>query len=105
MTPEPSDQAPPVRYEEPFETQVEGETWIVRQRTDEPGMYDVDWVSGPNEGYGFGWSGPSVQRSRAQLNQDIRQFLAEFDPKIGFRPTDARRHLLRGATPDAPDSV
>ena len=88
MTPEPSAGAPPIRYDaHPYETCVEGETWIVRQRAEEPGTYDFDWVSGPNEGYGFGLSrSDGAQSTEAELDERIRDFLADIDPATGFLP-------------------
>lgn len=33
---------------------VDGQDFRVRERAEEPGVYDFDWLSGPHEGYGFG---------------------------------------------------
>lgn len=82
---EPSDQAPPIQYSSSHETSVDGETWIVRRRRDEPGTYDFDWVSGPNEGYGFGssMSGRS-ELTPAQIEESIQDFMKGIDPATGF---------------------
>jgi hypothetical protein len=42
-----------------------------------------DWVSGPNEGYGFGSSGIADQ-SVEEHRDSIRAFLAMIDPDTGY---------------------
>ena len=64
-----------------FTLTVDGETFIVRRAAG--GGTTYDWVSGPNEGYGFGSSGPPVQ-SAAEHREHIRTFLAMIDPVTGY---------------------
>jgi hypothetical protein len=65
---------------------VDGEEFLVRSRPGEPGVYDLEWLSGP-AGYGF-----TTARSdgAAMLCNDlisaIRAFLAEVDPDTGYLP-------------------
>jgi hypothetical protein len=64
-----------------FTIEVDGELFAVRKAADGGTAYD--WLSGPNEGYGFGLSGPpemSVEDHRAQ----VRDFLAMVDPTTGY---------------------
>jgi hypothetical protein len=64
-----------------FTLEVDGEVFAVR--TTEHGGSDYSWLSGPNEGYGFGSSGPpslSVDEHRER----IRAFLAQVDPATGY---------------------
>ncbi len=64
---------------------VDGQTFRVRARPDEPGTYDYTWLSGPNEGYGFtsARSRPTVS-AREDHEHAIRHFLAGVDPDSGF---------------------
>ena len=72
-------------YGPPYETCVEGETWIVRQRSNEPGTYHFDWVSGPNKNYGFtSASSDGSARTTTELDEEIRQFLRLVDPDTGY---------------------
>lgn len=74
-------------YEPPYETCVEGETWIVRQRSNAPGTYDFDWVSGPNKDYGFtSFSSDGSARTTVELDEEIRQFLTLVAPDTGYLP-------------------
>jgi hypothetical protein len=64
---------------------VQGETFRVQERPDEPGVYEFVWESGPNPGYGFtsgarGASGAPV----SVLADAIRNFLAQIDPRTGY---------------------
>nr|WP_274637367.1 hypothetical protein [Microbacterium bovistercoris] len=62
---------------------VEGETFAVRRRDDD-GSSHYDWISGPNEGYGFSvFSGPGPL-SRERHVAAIRDFLAGIDPATGY---------------------
>lgn len=72
---------------------VDGETFDVRERADRPGQYDLDWVTGPNPGYGFSCafarsvsvgSEPPPFDVRAELERAISGFLAEIDPDTGY---------------------
>lgn len=82
--PIPDDWSQPL-HEPPHATVVDGETWVVRQRTDEPGTYDFEWVSGPNEGYGFTSASSDESASTAtDLDDSIRLFLTMIDPATGY---------------------
>lgn len=72
---------------EPYETIVEGEVWVVRQRINEPGAYEFKWVSGPNENYGFtSWTNDGSALTTAELDESIRDFLSAIDPATGYLP-------------------
>lgn len=45
--------------------------------------YDYTWLTGPNDGYGFGESGP-VERGEPEHRERIRWFLGEIDPSTGY---------------------
>jgi hypothetical protein len=64
---------------------VGGEQFLVRLRSRHGLLYeyDYDWLSGPNDGYGFGVSGP-FQESDDEHRGRIRHFLAEIDPATGY---------------------
>jgi hypothetical protein len=51
------------------------------------GGTDYDWVSGPNEGYGFGSSAdPALPEE--QHRESIRTFLGMIDPATGYIAED-----------------
>jgi len=60
-----------------FTLEVDGERFTIRRTGD--GGTGYDWLSGPNEGYGFGSSGPP-NRSVEEHRESIRAFLAMIDP-------------------------
>jgi hypothetical protein len=64
---------------------VDGERFAVETSAERPGEYHFAWLSGPNEGYGFGTTtsdgGPL---DPAQLESSIRSFLAQVDPGTGY---------------------
>lgn len=63
--------------------EVDGELFDVSVVT--PGQYQFDWVSGPNPGYGFGSAtSDGSPESRAVMEESIRSFLAQVDPKTGY---------------------
>lgn len=64
---------------------VEGELFRVRLRSRHGSLfeYDYDWLTGPNDAYGFGLSGP-FEQSDDEHKAHIRNFLAEIDPKTGY---------------------
>lgn len=62
---------------------VDGETFAVR-RCDEDRSTQYDWVSGPNDGYGFNTFGSSEPLSHGQRVACIRDFLAGIDPATGY---------------------
>jgi hypothetical protein len=74
-----------IRYrDEPVLLTVDGQDFRVRERADEPGVYDFDWLSGPHE-YGFGLSGyDGSAMGRPEMEQAIREFLAGIDPTTGY---------------------
>lgn len=62
---------------------VDGETFAVRRRDDD-GSTHYDWISGPNDGYGFSESGgPELRRPEWHV-ASIRDFLAGIDPATGY---------------------
>ena len=64
-----------------FTLDVDGERFALRRAADGGTAYD--WVSGPNEGYGFGSSGIADQ-SVEEHRDSIRAFLAMIDPDTGY---------------------
>ncbi|MEV7402927.1 hypothetical protein AB0N93_21355 [Streptomyces sp. NPDC091267] len=64
---------------------VDGERFTVTRRAGSPGVYDFDWDSGPNAGYGFT---SAVQggapMARAGLEEAARGFLEQIDPATGY---------------------
>jgi hypothetical protein len=67
-----------------FLFEVDGELFDVRDHGDST---DYTWLSGPNQGYGFGTSG-APRRSVDQRREDIRSFLAMVDPATGYIEDD-----------------
>ncbi|RLP67929.1 hypothetical protein D9V30_12400 [Mycetocola reblochoni] len=63
--------------------EVDGETFRVRRRVHD-GSHHYDWVSGPNDGYGFSVSRRPEPLGRAQHDAEIRNFLAAIDPTTGY---------------------
>lgn len=61
--------------------EVDGEVFAVREGGGGGTAYD--WLSGPNDGYGFGSSG-SPSRPAAEHCDSIRTFLAQIDPATGY---------------------
>jgi hypothetical protein len=64
-----------------FTLDVDGERFAIRRAGDGGTAYD--WLSGPNEGYGFGSSG-TPNRSVEEHREHIRVFLAMIDPSTGY---------------------
>jgi hypothetical protein len=62
---------------------VDGETFLVRT-ADDDGSSHYDWVSGPNDGYGFSTSGGAEPYSRDHHVAAIRDFLSAIDPATGY---------------------
>ena len=60
---------------------VDGELFALRRAADGGTAYD--WLSGPNEGYGFGISGPP-HPSPEEHRDHIRAFLSMIDPATGY---------------------
>jgi hypothetical protein len=55
----------------------------VAAERDRPGQYHYTWVSGPSPGYGFRNSDGHAM-SNADIEADIRNFLAQVDPATGY---------------------
>lgn len=73
-----------------FALEVEGEQFAVRVEVDPVTGYTdsgYTWLSGPNEGYGFGAGGPPSP-SLEEHRQRVREFLAMIDPATGFIEDD-----------------
>jgi hypothetical protein len=64
-----------------FTLDVDGERFAIRRAGDGGTAYD--WLSGPNEGYGFGSSG-TPDRPAEEHRESIRAFLAMIDPGTGY---------------------
>ncbi len=62
---------------------VDGETFAVRRRDDD-GSTHYDWISGPNDGYGFSTFGGPGPISHERHVAAIRDFLAGIDPATGY---------------------
>lgn len=61
--------------------EVDGEQFTVRRSGDGGSAYE--WLSGPNEGYGFATSG-SATSSTTEHREAIRSFLSMIDPATGY---------------------
>lgn len=68
-----------------FTLEVDGERFAIRQAGD--GGTTYDWLSGPNQGYGFASSG-TPNRSAEEHREHIRVFLAMIDPTTGYIEDD-----------------
>ena len=64
-----------------FTLDVDGERFAIRRAGDGGTAYA--WLSGPNEGYGFGSSG-TPNRPVEEHRDSIRAFLAMIDPDTGY---------------------
>ena len=64
-----------------FTVDINGERFAVRRAGDGGTAYD--WLSGPNEGYGFG-SSVTPDQSMEVHREHIRCFLAMIDPRTGY---------------------
>ena len=70
---------------EPLRLEVDGEEFVVRQRSESGIQWDYDWVSGPNKGYGFSSAlGGPMEITHEHHVQNIRSFLAMVDPETGY---------------------
>lgn len=64
---------------------VDGEHFDVRERASEPGVYDLRWVSGPNQDYGFASAKYGGDRQTdAELEDAIRNFLSQVGTSTGY---------------------
>jgi hypothetical protein len=68
-----------------FTLEVDGELFAIRP--DEQGGTDYTWLSGPNNGYGFGVT-PTPNQSLDAHRENIRAFLAQIDPTTGYIEDD-----------------
>ena len=64
-----------------FTVDVDGEQFAVRQA--ENGGWSYEWLTGPNDGYGFTASGP-VGLSTEEHRYAVRAFLDMIDPATGY---------------------
>ncbi len=65
--------------------EVDGEVFDVAAECDRPGQYHYTWVSGPSPGYGFSVGNSDGHAvSNADIEADIRNFLAQVDPATGY---------------------
>jgi hypothetical protein len=64
-----------------FTIEVDGELFALRWAVD--GSWTYEWLSGPNQGYGFSLSGPPI-RSPEEHREHIRAFLSMIDPATGY---------------------
>lgn len=69
--------------EPPLLLDVDGQRFAVRPREYGRKSYQYTWLNGPNDGYGFGSSGPAVQSVEEHVDS-IRTFLAQIDPATGY---------------------
>lgn len=65
--------------------EVDGE--LFELRPDQYGGTGYAWLSGPNDGYGFGTS-PTPDWSTEEHRANIRWFLAQVDPATGYLADD-----------------
>ena len=64
---------------------VDGEQFEVIERVGEPGVYELRWISGPNEGYGFASATYGGEgQTDDELEDAIRSFLSRVDPRTGY---------------------
>jgi hypothetical protein len=50
-----------------------------------PGVYDLEWLSGPNGGYGFTVASSDRSTSESPGFEDhVRGFLAQVNPRTGY---------------------
>lgn len=69
---------------EPIAITVDGQGFLMRVRTEEPGVHDFEWLTGPR-GYGFtvARSDRSTMSPR-EAEEAIRNFLAQINPATGY---------------------
>ena len=67
------------------ELHVDGETFEVSPQPGSWNVYELKWVSGPNEGYGFACAAyGSEPMTDLDLEDAIRRFLSQVDPATGY---------------------
>lgn len=63
---------------------VDGHDWEVHERADEPGTYDVDWLTGPHP-YGFSSkTSDGSPMGETDMRRSIAAFLTDIDPETGY---------------------
>lgn len=63
---------------------VDEHGFLVRDRPAEPGVYDFDWLTGP-QSYGFtSGSYDRAAMNTAEMRESISDFLARVDPQTGY---------------------
>jgi hypothetical protein len=63
---------------------VGGHDWLARDRIDEPGAYDYDWLTGPPS-YGFGEkTSDGSPVSEEHMKAAIADFLSQVNPETGY---------------------
>lgn len=67
---------------ESWRMSVDGEEFEVSRPDGKPGTYHFTWLTGPDPGYGFS-THPPVPVGREQLEEAVREFLAQVDPDTG----------------------
>jgi hypothetical protein len=74
-----------IRYKgDPVMMTVAGQDFRIRARAAEPGAYDFDWLTGPQD-YGFGITRhDGSAMSLPEMEEAIRDFLAQIDPATGY---------------------
>ena len=79
---------------------VNGELFHVREKVGIPGDYHFDWLSGPNDGFGFGLATSNRTRlSVEELRAHISDWLATIDPETGYTSDDEDDSLRDPARP------
>ncbi|MFR9806434.1 hypothetical protein ACL02T_29720 [Pseudonocardia sp. RS010] len=63
---------------------VDGQEFIVQQRSMEQGTYDFNWTTGPNPNYGFSSSGWNRRITLEDATRAIRDFLRQVNPQTGY---------------------
>ncbi|MGN6243529.1 MAG: hypothetical protein ACTHQ3_07620 [Motilibacteraceae bacterium] len=77
---------------------VDGQTFELTHRGE--GRHDLTWLSGPNPGYGFtSQTSTRDPLTREQLEQQVRDFLAEIDPATGYLSEPAAPGSYRTSEP------
>lgn len=74
-----------VEIPDPIVLIVNGESFRARADAQQPGAWHVEWVSGPNVGYGFTIKRSDHQwESREEMERAVRSILDGMDPTTGY---------------------
>jgi hypothetical protein len=69
----------------PLRVEVDGEVFEIAEHPGRSGAYTYAWISGPNQGYGFGSQSSKGSRSTmADHQESIWDFLRQVEPKTGL---------------------